>query len=123
MKLDDAEVKYLQEKFRDLLNWQSADMFEPIDPLTWVEPSGDNLLHVAAMRADSSSVELLLKAGMEVNKPGDMGYTALHYAYWKKETDELMRERDAVIELLLKYGASTDVRNEFGRTPVESGDI
>jgi len=123
MILSESEVKYLQERYRNLTNFQSDDPSDPIDPLTYVEPAGDNLLHIASMRGDSKAVELLLKAGLDVNQRGDMGYTALHYAYWKgAKWPAHINERDDVIRLLLEHGASTTVRNEFGKTPIEHSE-
>jgi len=119
MKLNDAEIKYLQEKYRDLMNYQSKNPFDPIDPLTYVQPDGDTLLHIAARRGDLKGVELLLKAGLDVNQPGDMGYTALHYAYWKTNEGAYMEQKTHVIQLLLEHGASTEVRNAFGQLPME----
>jgi ankyrin repeat protein len=86
---------------------ESEDPLEPIDPLTYRAPDGDNCLHVAAFRGDERLVNLLLKAGLDVNTQGDMGYTALHYA----TTPE-------VIALLLSNGASATIENDFGKSPV-----
>ena len=123
MKLSEEEIQCIREKYRQLINYQSEDIDDPIDPLTYVEPAGDNLLHIAAMRGDLRTVELLLKAGLDVNQPGDMGYTALHYAYWKgAKWPAHVHEREDVIRLLLEHGASTTVRNEFGKTPIEHSE-
>jgi len=51
---------------------------------------------------------LLLKAGLDVNARGDMGTTPLHCA----KTDE-------IVSLLLTAGASTQIRDTFGRLPLE----
>jgi len=119
MKLSEAELRYLQERYKDLINYQSDNVDDPIDPLTYTRPDEDNLLHIAAYRGDLRSVELLIKAGLDVNKPGDMGYTALHYAYQKNKPDVFLKERKDVIEFLLAHGASPDIRNEFGTLPSE----
>jgi len=86
-------------------------MSSPIDPLTYVAPEGETLLHIAALRGDARTVGLLLEAGADPNCRGDMGDTPLHDAFrwggWE------------VVKLLLDNGASEDIRNEFGRLPRE----
>jgi len=110
MKLTEAEIEELQTKYSYLTNYESEDPEAPIDPLTYVDSNGDALLHIAAQREDKRTVELLLKAGVDVNLLGDMGNTALHYA----QTEELAR-------LLLEHGASADIYNEFGKQPAFKG--
>lgn len=106
MTLTQAEVQALQKKYSHLTNYEAEEPDDPIDPLTYVDSNGDALLHIAAQGGDLSTVELFLKAGVDVNKPCDMGNTALHYA----KDENLAR-------LLLNHGASADVYNEFGKQP------
>lgn len=106
MSISEADMQELQQKYSYLVNYESEDPDEPIDPLTYVDSNGDTLLHVAAQLGDLRTVELLLRAGVDVNQVGDMGNTALHYA-----------KSEEVASLLLAYGASPDVTNEFGRQP------
>jgi ankyrin repeat protein len=106
MKLTEAEVQELRAKYSYLTNYEAEDPTAPIDPLTYVDSNGDALLHLAARRGDKRTVELLLRAGIDVNVAGDMGNTALHYA----KTDEMAT-------LLLGHGASADICNEFGQRP------
>ncbi|MEJ2653239.1 MAG: ankyrin repeat domain-containing protein [Gammaproteobacteria bacterium] len=110
-KLTQNELDLLREIFSDLINYDSEDPTEPIDPLTWHEADGDTCLHYAACRGSLRAVELLLKAGLNVDQPGDMGCTPLHYAKLYKH--------DEVAKLLLQYGASDKIRNEFGKLPSE----
>jgi len=102
-------LKVLQEKFSDLINYEADDPLEAIDPLTYRSPEGDSCLHIAAIRGDHLAVELLIKAGLDVNLQGDMGNTPLHYA--KKFG------HDEIVSLLVQQGASTEIRNDFGKTP------
>lgn len=111
LKLKPEELQELLQAFQDLLNYESDDLMEPIDPFTYVDSNGDNCLHIAASRGDYRSVELLLKAGLNVDQVGDMGCTALHYAN--------MKGHDGIKRLLLDYGASTTIRNEFGKLPLQ----
>ena len=106
MKLTESEIKELQTKYSYLMNYEAEDPDAPIDPLTYVDSNGDALLHLAAQQGDTRTVELLLRAGIDVNLVGDMGNTALHYA----KTQE-------VASLLLSHGASAALFNEFGKQP------
>jgi ankyrin repeat protein len=113
-ELTAEEVAEIRGRYLDLANYQAEDTFSPWDPLAYLDSGGDSLLHIAAMRGDARTASLLLKAGANPNAAGDMGYTPLHYAYWKRHND--------VTELLLAHGARTDIRNEFGKLPEEEGD-
>ena len=81
--------------------------FNPLD----FQYDGDNFLHLAVRRGDYRAVELILKAGVDVNQLGDMGETALHYAMDKGWED--------IVRLLLAHGASREIRDEFGKRPGE----
>ncbi len=104
--ISQSEIAELKLAFTDLINYESEDPCEPINPLTYCSPDGDSCLHVAAHRGNLRMVELLIKAGLDINKQGDMGYTPLHYA----STPE-------VIAFLLTHGASTTIVNMFGKRP------
>jgi len=106
MKLTEAEVQELQARYRHLTNYEADEPDALIDPLTYVDSNGDRLLHLAVQGNDIHTVQLLLRAGMDVNQAGDMGNTALHYA----KSEEMAR-------LLLARGASPNVCNEFGKRP------
>ena len=108
-QLTPAELEQLGRAFVNELNYESDDPLTPIDPLTYRNPDGDTCLHIAARRGDIRSIELLLKAGLNINDRGDMGTTPLHCA----KTQE-------VIEFLVANGASVDIRDEFGRLPLEA---
>jgi ankyrin repeat protein len=109
MVLTDAEIKELQERYADVVNYEGDDPLAPIHPLTYVAPDGDNLLHIAAYRGDLRAVQLLVKGGLDVNQRGDMGCTPLHYAR--------MRAKHDVSAFLLDHGASESIENEFGKLP------
>ncbi|MFJ2990863.1 ankyrin repeat domain-containing protein [Collimonas sp. NPDC087041] len=109
MKLNDEAIAELQNKYDYLINYESSDPTDPIDPLTYVDSNGDNFMHIAAQRGDVNTITLLVDAGMNVNQKGDMGSTALHYAYGGKH--------QRVVDFLLAHGASTEIENEFGKLP------
>jgi ankyrin repeat protein len=100
-------VLQLQKKYHYLINYESDDPAEPIDPLTYVDSSGDSLLHIAAQLGDIDTFAVLIAAGVDINQMGDMGYTALHYAHNSKNLD--------LVEFLLTCGASIEIANDFGR--------
>jgi ankyrin repeat protein len=104
--LSQSELAELRAAFTDIQNYESEDPLTPIDPLTYCAPDGDTCLHIASHRGNLRAVELLLRAGLDVDKQGDMGYTALHYA----RTPE-------IVECLLAYGASPNIKSEFGKLP------
>lgn len=111
MKIDSAKIKELQDKYHYLVNYESNDPNEPINPLTYIDSGGDNLMHIAAQLGDLGTISFLIGAGLDVNKAGDMGSTALHYAYEGKHQE--------IIDFLLNHGASIELRNEFGKLPGE----
>lgn len=110
-RLSPAELAELQATFSYVTNYESDDPFEPIDPITYVAPDGDTCLHVAARRGDVRAAELLIKAGVDINRKGDMSCTPLHCAKTKE-----------MVMLLLANGAATDIVNEFGRSPIGQDD-
>ena len=110
-KISDSEYNELLEFFASQLNYEADDLHSPIEPLTYKNPEGDSCLHIAAHTGNYRAVEILLKAGLDVNQTGDMGSTALHYAN--------MKNNDDIIKLLIDHGASTELRNEFGKLPLE----
>lgn len=111
MKLSDEAITELQKKYDYLINYDSSDPTDPIDPLTYVDSNGDNLMHIAAQLGDVNTIALLVDAGMNINQKGDMGSTALHYAYEGKHLP--------AVEFLLTHGASAEIENEFGKRPGE----
>lgn len=112
--LTSEELAELNHCFRDELNYESDDPLEPIDLLTWIAPDDDTPLHVAAWRDDVRAIELLIKAGVDVNAQGDMSSTALHIASSKGNKK--------IQDLLLNNGASTEIVNEFGLKPLQTSD-
>lgn len=107
-ELTQSELDELAVAFADVINYESDDPTAPVDPLTYRAPDDDTCLHIAARRGDLRSIELLLKAGLDIDDRGDMGTTPLHCA------------KTRVVEaFLVKYGASVKIRDEFGRLPLE----
>lgn len=111
MKLNDDAIAQLQTKYDYLINYDSSDPTDPIDPLTYIDSNGDNLMHIAAQLGDVNTIAMLVAAGMNINQEGDMGSTALHYAYRGKHA--------SAVDFLLAHGASSDIENAFGKLPGE----
>ena len=109
--LSPSELEELDAAFSYEANYDSDDPTEKIDPLTYRAPDGDTCLHIAARRGNLRAVELLIKAGLDVNRQGDMGCTPLHIA----RTSE-------IVAILLASGASTSIENEFGQAPIGRSD-
>jgi ankyrin repeat protein len=110
-ELTPTELDELRAAFADVLNYDSEDPTAPIDPLTYRAPDGDTCLHIAAIRGDYRSAQLLLKAGLHPNARGDMSQTPLHCAK--------RNGHDDIAALLVSRGALTDVTDEFGKTAAE----
>jgi ankyrin repeat protein len=109
--MNTEDLLYLKNAFKDLLNYQSENPFDEIDPLLYSLPEGDSCLHLAASRGDIRSMKLLISAGLDLNKKGDMSCTPLHIAYGENQK--------AAVDLLIQSGADQNAVDEFGRTPKE----
>jgi ankyrin repeat protein len=111
MKLTQEEISEIQSKYSYLTNFEDDDPTAPIHPVNYVDSNGDALLHIAAQLGDKRTVELLLNVGIDVNLLGDMSNTALHYAAISGSSD--------LYEYLCSKGASEQILNEFGKTPLD----
>ncbi len=74
------------------------------------EKKGLTPLHVAAQKADSETLTLLIDKGAKVNEPAKDGRTPLHFAV--KRINGF-----AVARVLLEAGADPSLQDEDGRTP------
>ena len=104
--MNDAARKYLGDTFSDLINYETPDPLQPIDPVAYRTPEGDSCLHIAAARGNLAAVELLVDAGLDVDLRGDLGNTPLHYARKSRHEN--------VVQFLVNRGASPQVVNELG---------
>ena len=114
MRLTAKQTASLQRAYSDLINYEREDPTAPIDPATYRAPDGDKLIHIAALRGDGETVELLLAAGEDINAIGDMGETPAHYA--------AMGEHRELFDLLLSRGADQSIENELGVTVASAWD-
>jgi len=72
---------------------------------------GRTSLMQAAMRGDSDDVRALVRAGASVDATDDSGDTALLLVTWQGCWP-------GMVDVLLELGASIDIRNQIGRTPL-----
>lgn len=102
------EHELLASEFSDVINYGADNPLEPIDPLSYVSPEGDTCLHIAVWRRDPEAIDMLCRAGIDVNAIGDMGQSALGIAAELGDAE--------ICRLLLANGASTSVVDELSRT-------
>ncbi|KAI0438824.1 ankyrin [Xylaria telfairii] len=71
-----------------------------------------NILHGCAINGRGTIMRYLLKnlPDLDPNAQGDSGETPLH--------DAVGRNAEAVVRVLLEYGARTDIKNKHGKTPL-----
>ena len=78
----------------------------------WSKDSlGRNLLFIGAIKGYIGICEYLINKGIYVNEIHKTGCTALHAAAYCGHLK--------VVQLLLDYGAKTDLRNNFGYLPID----
>ena len=66
----------LIDKIQSLPDFESVD-FQDINS---TNSESENALHVAVRWKDTEAVQLLIKEGININQPGDLGHTPLHEA-------------------------------------------
>jgi len=80
--------------------------------LEFKDNHGDTMLAKAAMKSQWNIVKYLCGQGANVNTTNIEGHTPLHYA--------VSFNSIAVIDTLIKYGASENIKNNAGATPWEA---
>lgn len=77
--------------------------------------TGDQPLHIACWQKYESIVKHLISAGADVNQPGDLGTTPLHYAVFEGDEYSL-----PIVKALLAAGADpTKVDKRSNSTPLK----
>jgi hypothetical protein len=77
--------------------------------------SASYLLHYAALRGETNSIEMMLKLGAEVNATDDQGKTPLHDACLKGHLE--------TVRLLLDHGANIGARDKNDATPLHDAAL
>lgn len=96
-----------------LKKYASMPIFEftQIDSPESGDLAGDTPFHCAAFCGELADLEVMLPYVKDIDVPGDIGNTALHYAAMGKHKN--------VIDFLLKNGANINIENEWGETAKE----
>ena len=95
---------------------QQAALFDEVDfsDINACAIDGDNALHVVVGWGDLAAADVLLQAGIDVNKAGDLGYTPLHVACMKGNLE--------MVKLLVQGGADLFSMSE-GDAPFASARL
>lgn len=89
----DAQLKKIFDRLH-----QSADFAEvDFSDINACAIDGDNGLHCIVRDGDLKAASILISAGIDVNKAGDLGYTPLHVA--------CMGGNPEMVKLLIDHGA------------------
>lgn len=111
MKLDKSSTK---QAFLDLVKrYSSYPEYLGIEITAPNQPGAvdDTLLHLVSRLNRVDDIRILIDAGADVNKAGDMGNRPLHGA--------AMKDNVEAIEILLGAGANPELVNEFSETPYD----
>src|SRR6266436_1718120 len=84
-------------------------------PHTQQSKSASYLIHWAALRGETKSIEMMIKLGADVNASDDQGKTPLHDACLKGHSD--------TVRLLLDHGANIGARDKNGATPLHDAAL
>ena len=79
--------------------------------LNYKDPLKRNLLYIAARNGHVDICEYLINKGIEINEIQNTGSTALHGAVYYGQAK--------VVQLLLNYGAKTNIRNKYNHLPID----
>ena len=91
------------------LKYQDHPTFFSYSPITSVHDlgcMGETLLNLAVNSQNKKDVILLIENGANVNQQGELNFTPIQNACFYGNLD--------IIEILLKNGAKTNIKNEFG---------
>lgn len=106
-------MKSLQEVF-DQVN--RADVFfgATVESAHTERFDGCTPLHLVANWGDADAIEVLVRNGADINKPGEEAFTPLHYA---AEQDRL-----TAVDRLIQLGAA-NLKDRDGNTPAQLARI
>lgn len=94
---------------KNLFLYQDFPSFLNHSPITSVHDlgfMGETLLNLAVNSQSKKDVILLIENGANVNQQGELNFTPIQNACLHGNLD--------IIEILLKNGAKTNIKNEFG---------
>jgi ankyrin repeat protein len=100
------------DQLLELIDESSCWPFDPPVTVHSRRSDGDTPLHVAAVWGDVVAIELLLRAGADIDAIGDMSRTPLHNAIGQRHL--------SAAKFLAISGAAIDIVDEFGQTAVQA---
>jgi hypothetical protein len=109
--LTKAIEKNSEKVFRHLLTRQGID----VNAIAIFNNMGYRPLHIAAFKGEPIYTTLLLENGANVNAVNNEGNTPLHMAILALKK----RPRFEVVQVLLDNGAIFNIRDYYGKTPVD----
>ncbi len=89
----DEEIQRILAEVRKSCDFEDVDFSD----LNACSIDGDNALHVIVRSDDLAAAKALIKAEIDINKAGDLGYTPLHLACMKGNLE--------MVKLLVSEGA------------------
>lgn len=104
----------MEETFDKLLQkYRAHEMFVDYDiqGFDGRAADGETPLHLAALNGDVDDLALILPTISNIDTPGGIGHTALHYA--------ILFGHAAIVDVLLDHGASLSAQNEYGDRPLD----
>lgn len=102
-----SRLEQLLDKYR------AHEMFAGYDLASFDDrgSDGETPLHLAALNDELDDLMLMLPNISNVDAPGGIGHTALHYA--------VMFGHAQIVEALLSHGADLLAKNEYGDRPID----
>lgn len=115
--LEVAEIRGWKDLHLAALWGLEQEVIRLIDQENFCVNMPDNILstplHLAAARGNTSCAQALLDRGAEINAQDKYQWTPLHTAYF-----HMPNMYHPCIILLLKHGASNDIKNSSNMTPL-----
>ena len=96
----DSQLNEIFERLHRTVDFADAD-FSDVNATC---SDGDNALHCVVRWGDIAAARALIRAGIDINKHGDLGYTPLHVACMKGNAE--------MVSLLIKSGADVFALSE-----------
>lgn len=99
-----------------LRKYAALDMFAgyEIHTPTSHGPDGDTPFHMVAYDGDIEAAKTMLPHVEDINLPGDIGNSPLHYA--------VLNNKPEMAAFLILNGANVSQKNEYGDTPIDFMD-
>jgi ankyrin repeat protein len=112
----EAALKRIFDRLHETADYKDVD-FSDINACSL---DGDNALHCVVLWEDQEAAEILLEAGIDVNKAGDLGYSPLHVACMKGNSEmvKLLVNKGADLFALSEGDSPFTSARKFGHDPI-----